>query len=126
VLRTVLHGLLDHARHVSLDPFRRQAVSRAIIASRLLDLRIEQVVADLAEGRDPGPGAAVTKRLLSDTEQTLLDAAIAVLDLHGTAWTAEPSPWVTAYLYSRAASIYGGSAQIQRNLIGERILGLPR
>jgi alkylation response protein AidB-like acyl-CoA dehydrogenase len=126
VLRKVLQGVLEHAARVSLGPEARQSVARAVIAVKLLDLKIGRVVAALAEGEFPGPEAAITKRMLADTEQRLLDAAHGLLGLSGVAWLDEPSPWVMAYLFSRAASIYGGSAQIQRNLIGERILGLPR
>jgi alkylation response protein AidB-like acyl-CoA dehydrogenase len=126
VLRKVLQGVVEHAARVSLGPIERQVVAQAVIAVKLLDLQIGRVVAALAKGEFPGPEAAITKRMLSETEQRLLDAAHGLLGLSGIAWIDEPSPWVTAYLFSRAASIYGGSAQIQRNLIGERILGLPR
>jgi alkylation response protein AidB-like acyl-CoA dehydrogenase len=126
VLRKVLQGVVEHATRVALDPEGRQAVARAVIAVKLLDLQIARVVAALARGEFPGPEAAITKRMLSETEQRLLDAAYGLLGMAGVAWIDAPSPWVTAYLFSRAASIYGGSAQIQRNLIGERILGLPR
>ncbi|HEY7836555.1 MAG TPA: acyl-CoA dehydrogenase family protein [Solirubrobacteraceae bacterium] len=58
------------------------------------------------------------------------DAALAVL---GPAATyAEPGGvvdvrrWQGVYLYSRAASIYGGTSQVQKNIIAERLLGLPR
>ena len=37
-----------------------------------------------------------------------------------------PRSWQAAYFYGRAASVYGGTAQIQKNIIAERILGLPR
>ena len=38
----------------------------------------------------------------------------------------DPARWAHDHLYSRAASIYGGTSQIQRNIIAERLLGLPR
>ena len=126
VLRKVLQGVLEYAGRAPLGAENRQAIARAVIAVKLLDLQIGGVVAGLAKGEFPGSESAITKRMLADTEQRLLDAAHGLLGMSGVAWVDQPSPWVMAYLFSRAASIYGGSAQIQRNLIGERILGLPR
>jgi alkylation response protein AidB-like acyl-CoA dehydrogenase len=38
----------------------------------------------------------------------------------------EPGTWATAFLWSRAGTIYSGSSEIQKNVIGERVLGLPK
>lgn len=126
VIRKVLDGVLERAATMGLDHVRRQDLARAFISVRLLDMQIAKVVEALSEGHLPGPEAAVTKRMLSEAEQQLLAVAHSLLEMNGVAWKSEPPPWVANYLYSRAASIYGGSAEIQRNLIGERLLGLPR
>jgi alkylation response protein AidB-like acyl-CoA dehydrogenase len=89
----------------------------------LLDRRIGSVAADLEAGRPPGEDAPITKMALTAAEQAIYAAAQELLGLHGIAGLDDG--WAEGWLYSRAASIYGGSAQIQRNVIGERILGLP-
>lgn len=126
VIRTVLNEVLDTARRLDLPASVRDEIARAVITVRMLDLRIETVVADLAVGRYPGPEAAITKLMLTKAEQDVMAAAHRVQSLGSLAWSGETPAPVGDYLYSVAASIYGGSAQIQRNLIGERLLGLPR
>lgn len=102
----------------------RRAVVDAEIVMQLLDLRIAGMVGRRAAGLPLGDDTAVTKMVLTRAEQTVRTAQMAAL---GTAALAPPDDFVVeAWLYSRAASIYGGSAQIQRSIIGERILGLPR
>jgi alkylation response protein AidB-like acyl-CoA dehydrogenase len=88
--------------------------------SRILGLRCRAraVVEILARGEAPGPESSVTKVLTSDTEQHLYDVVREIhspgIDL-GTCEDAERLQ--EAYLYSRAASIYGGARQIQLNVI---------
>ena len=122
VIQAALNSILR--RPVPRD--LRDEVARAVITVRLLDLRIERVVADLSDGRYPGPEAAITKMLLTRAEQEVMAVANRLDGLAGSAWVGETPAPVGDYLYSRAASIYGGSAEIQHNLIGERLLGLPR
>jgi alkylation response protein AidB-like acyl-CoA dehydrogenase len=65
--------------------------------------------------------------MMSTAEKFLLDAALAGMPetlLFGDDETARD--WRSDYFYSRASSIYGGAAEIQRNIIAERILGMPR
>jgi alkylation response protein AidB-like acyl-CoA dehydrogenase len=73
----------------------------------------------------PGPEMSVDKLLMTDVDQALHRAAI---DLLGASVLtgAGDSPWLQRYLYSRAASIYGGAEQIQLNIIAQRVLGMPR
>jgi alkylation response protein AidB-like acyl-CoA dehydrogenase len=79
----------------------------------------------MAAGERLGPETSVDKVLLATTEQALFDLVVEGLDdevvlgddLVGAQWRAE-------YLYSRAATIYGGSAEIQRNIIAKRLLDL--
>jgi alkylation response protein AidB-like acyl-CoA dehydrogenase len=74
-----------------------------------------------------GPETSLDKVLLATAEQRLFDTARdlmpGVLELEAGP---EPSLWRTEYLYSRAATIYGGTAEIQRNIIARRLLGLGK
>jgi alkylation response protein AidB-like acyl-CoA dehydrogenase len=122
VVRAAMEGVRELARSSSSCAGRAKAVD-AYIAMWLLDRRIAAVAADIEARRPVGDDAPVTKMALTTAEQKVYDAAQDLLGLAGIAGLDEG--WTEGWLYSRAASIYGGSAQIQRNVIGERILGLP-
>ncbi|MBO2447633.1 acyl-CoA dehydrogenase family protein [Actinomadura barringtoniae] len=77
----------------------------------------------LGEGGRLGPETSVDKVLLATAEQRLFDTARDLLP--GVIELAE-SPWRAEFLYSRAATIYGGTAEIQRNIIARRLLDLGR
>jgi alkylation response protein AidB-like acyl-CoA dehydrogenase len=71
----------------------------------------------------PGPEVSVDKVLMAGVDQLLLHTAQMAL---GTELSLFDEEWFNRYLHSRAATIYGGTAQIQRNVLAERVLGLPR
>ncbi|WP_373202316.1 acyl-CoA dehydrogenase family protein [Mycobacterium marinum] len=75
----------------------------------------------LAGGSRLGPETSIDKVLLATAEQRLYDT---VRDLLPATLELDDTPWRPEYLYSRAATIYGGTAEIQRNIIARRLLGL--
>jgi alkylation response protein AidB-like acyl-CoA dehydrogenase len=77
----------------------------------------------LAGGHRLGPETSVDKVLLATAEQALYDTA---RDLLPGVLELDDSPWRPEFLYSRAATIYGGTAEIQRNIIAHRLVGLGR
>ena len=128
VLRGALTGLHQLAAGCT-DPVQRQSVAEATIAMELLDLRIAEVVKILTGGAEVGFASALTKLLLGQVEQAIFAAGMDVLGLAGSArddHDAQLASWMERYLHSRSATIYGGTQQIQRNIVGERLLGLPR
>jgi alkylation response protein AidB-like acyl-CoA dehydrogenase len=92
-----------------------------------LRLRSRRTLRRLASDEIPGPDASVDKVLMASAEQLLFDG---VLDELGSVLVAGDDPaaatWRSEYFYSRAASIYGGTSEIQRNILAERVLALPR
>lgn len=101
----------------------------ARIRARLdaLDAMVNTVVRRVADGTPLGTDSAVAKVLLSRTEQLLYDTVYECLADGGVVWEGAGIPHdVQEYLYSIAATIYGGARNIQLNIIGERGLGLPR
>jgi alkylation response protein AidB-like acyl-CoA dehydrogenase len=124
VLSSGIARLHEAARQAPMTAALRMRIVDATIAMRLLELRAAKVASLLAEGRPLGAEATLTKVALTDAEQLIFAVAHELIGMQGCAWEEEPNV-VEEYLYSRAASIYGGSSQIQRNTLAERHLGLP-
>jgi alkylation response protein AidB-like acyl-CoA dehydrogenase len=100
----------------------------AWIAVRLMRVTALRTIGELVAGRTPGAQAATAKLYASVQHQRLLELATELLaeDMTVTGDGYALGGLQRAFLLSRAETIYGGSSQIQRNIIGERILGLPR
>ena len=88
-----------------------------------------RTVGEFLNGGAVGPDSSSVKLLMAEAEQRLAATALEVLG--PTLQHAEPDDaaedefWYETYLYSRAATVYGGTQQIQRNIIADRVLGLP-
>jgi len=118
-----LHDLLQRER-VLLSEERIGEAFELVHALRLLSRR---TVRALSAGHSLGPTPSFDKLLMSTAEKFLFDAAFDEMPddiLFGD--DAAAGKWRSEYLYSRASSIYGGTAEIQRNIVADRILGLPR
>jgi alkylation response protein AidB-like acyl-CoA dehydrogenase len=105
------------------EPDAAGAVGAAYLALHTARCRSHATQRRLADGARLGPETSTDKVLLATAEQLLYDTARnllpGVLELTETPWRAE-------YLYSRAATIYGGTAEIQRNIIARRQLDLGK
>jgi alkylation response protein AidB-like acyl-CoA dehydrogenase len=96
------------------------------IAVRLMRITALRTIGEVMAGRAPGPQAATSKLFASSQHQRLLELGTEILAEDATVAGDALAPLTRAFLLSRAETIYGGSSQIQRNIIGERVLGLPR
>jgi alkylation response protein AidB-like acyl-CoA dehydrogenase len=117
-------GLLD-------DVEVADALAQSYVELRVLRLHNWRTLSRLTKGIAPGPESSVTKLAWTDMTQALSARA---LDIVGPAaplwWGAGANPgdgfWQRQWLWSKAASIAGGTSEVQRTIIGERLLGLPR
>ncbi|QLL06378.1 acyl-CoA dehydrogenase family protein [Mycobacterium vicinigordonae] len=102
-------------------------VGDAYVALHALRLRVRETFHAAAAGCDVGAGTSVDKILLSTAEKAVFDTA---LKLEPQLILLNDGPvaarWRYDHTYSRASSIYGGTAEIQRNIVAERLLRLPR
>ncbi|MEV5647219.1 acyl-CoA dehydrogenase family protein [Nocardia sp. NPDC052254] len=99
------------------------ALGAAYLALHTVRCRSHATQRRLADGGRLGPETSVDKVLLATAEQRLFDTARDMLP--GTIEFDDPQ-WRTEFLYSRAATIYGGTAEIQRNIIARRLLDLGK
>ena len=79
--------------------------------------------------RFKGPQGSLTKIAKAQSNQALQELALDVLGPEAVAWDQESEgaeEWAVQFLRTRANSIEGGTSEIQRNIVGERVLGLPR
>jgi alkylation response protein AidB-like acyl-CoA dehydrogenase len=109
------------------DPVMRQRLAQAWIRLTVFRLNTLRSLSGI-EGPEAPPEASISKLFWGSWHRDLGELAMDVLGMDATvaeAWPYELTELQRTFLFSRADTIYGGSNQIQRNIIGERVLGLP-
>jgi len=116
---------------VTTDPLMRQNLAQVYIETELLKLNNYRALTRLLRGNPPGPEGSLPKLQWAETNQHLQELAVHIQGAHGQLYQAEEAAangayWQYGFLRSRANSIEGGTSEIQRNIIAERVLGLPK
>jgi alkylation response protein AidB-like acyl-CoA dehydrogenase len=137
-LRIALDALVEMARHVekggrptTQDPVLRQKIAQLWIETESLKYTGARAITKLLRGELPGPEASAGKMVWVDVHQRLQELALEIQGPYaqlvaGSDRAVESGLWQYSFLRSRANSIEGGTTEIQKNIIGERVLGLPK
>ena len=135
-LRIALDGLIELARRMekegrvlTKDPVMRQKIAQLWIDTECLKYLGARAITKLL--KIPGPEASIGKMIWVETHQKLQELAMEIEGpysqlVRGSDWAVESGVWQYTFLRSRANSIEGGTTEVQKNIIGERILGLPK
>ena len=105
------------------DPATRQKLARAYVDIQALKLNVAQQLSMRLAGRAPGPEGSVGKLLWSKAAQYTMHVALDILG--ADALNGKAPHWLSEYFTSRPVSVYGGSSQVQKNIIA-RMLDMPR
>jgi alkylation response protein AidB-like acyl-CoA dehydrogenase len=124
-MRMALGDLKELARERGVldDPLVRQRIAQLAIEVELLRLNSWRGLTQIMKRGVPGPEGSLPKWQWGEIHQSLTELAVDILGEDGAAWD---SPWTYRLLRSRANSIEGGTTEILKNIIAERVLGLPK
>jgi alkylation response protein AidB-like acyl-CoA dehydrogenase len=127
--REMAHALeLARTRGMHRDPVMRQRLTKAWSGLRIMALNNDRLLTAVLHGHHPGPESSIGKlywanwhRDFGELMMDLMGASAMVVGKDGAL-----DPMQHSFLNSRAETIYGGANEIQRNIVGERVLGLPK
>lgn len=137
-LRNSFNDLISAAKKLKRNGWSayEDPISRAKIAKWLVELEVYRytvlrAISVLAAGGAPGPEASINKIFWSEWHKHFMADALDILGLPARVLAGADSGidsrrWTREYLFSRAGTIYAGTSEIQRNIISERVLGLPK
>jgi len=133
VLKRELDQLLERSREtrrnggpLTRDPLIRQKLAQAHVELEVFRLNTLRAVTAPFKGGAPGPEGSLLKICWSETNQRVVHCALEVLGLPAQLWDCDEGRWAFNYLRARGNSIEGGTSEIQRNIVAQRVLGLPR
>ncbi|MCC6179538.1 MAG: acyl-CoA dehydrogenase family protein [Chloroflexi bacterium] len=136
----VTRTLKRDGRPLADDPLVRQKIGRMLAEIEVLRYDGLRVLSRLEKGQRPGPESSVDKLYYSEMDKAHQELVQETLGPYGQVMeglpddlaldtdnmSGQPSTWYYNFLYARAGTIYAGSSEIQKNIIGERVLKLPR
>jgi alkylation response protein AidB-like acyl-CoA dehydrogenase len=113
------------------DPRIRQKLAQHLIEVGILRTSAYRNASALERTGVPGPEGSTLKLAWSELEQRIQETALEILGLAGLVPGGDPAAvdgglWCHELLWSRAATIYAGTSEVQRNILARRVLGLPR
>jgi alkylation response protein AidB-like acyl-CoA dehydrogenase len=138
VLRAGIDAAIDLAQRLdragapaARDPVVRQRLAQLAIDAQALRLSTLRALTRLPRGEAPGPEGSASKLFCSETWQRLLECILelqgpAAVLWQGTPWAIDDGYWQFRFLRSRGDTIAAGTSEIQRNILAERVLGLPK
>ena len=124
-VQIALGELLERAREagVNADPVIRQRLAQLMIEAEVLRLNAYRGLSATMRTGVPGPEGSLGKWHWSDINQALTELAV---DIAGSGAMLAQDEWTYRFLRARANSIEGGTTEILKNIVAERVLGLPR
>jgi len=132
-LRNALHRLvrLVQRQKTSVDPIVRQKVAGLWIGEQALQLNGYRSLTNILRGGAPGPEGSTSKLFWSQVDQDLAQVATEVIGPYsqitqGSPWAPDEGQWEFYELLARASGIRAGTSEILRNVLAERVLGLPK
>jgi alkylation response protein AidB-like acyl-CoA dehydrogenase len=132
-----LDAMIDYARQterngntLSKDPVLRQSLAEAHIRVEIMLLNLYRGITSRLRGQPPGPEASLDKLYWSELDKWMQEIGMsmqgAYSQLTNDSKYAVSGDWQYNFLRSRAGTIYSGTSEIQKNIVGERVLGLPK
>ena len=132
-LRNALHRLikLAQSRGRNTDPVMRQTIAGLWIGEQALQLNGYRSLTRILRGGQPGPEGSTAKLFWSQLDQELALTATQVIGPYsqiteGSAWAPDDGQWEFYELLARGSGIRAGTSEILRNILAERVLGLPK
>jgi alkylation response protein AidB-like acyl-CoA dehydrogenase len=122
---------LARERGVGADVTVRQKVAQAQIEAHVFRLIGLRNLTSAQHGHAPGPEASMTKLYWSEMDKRIQETAVELQGPYGalapdSPFALEDGRWQFGWMWAQSETIYAGSSEIQRNIIAERVLGLPR
>lgn len=137
-LQQTLDRLIDLASNTSRysqpmikDPVYRQKIALLQVDLEVMRLNQYRNLATLLKGEMPGPEGSIGKIFWSELNQRMQETAMEIMGpysqlLKGSKYAEDNGKWTFDFLRARGNTIEGGTTEIQKNIIGERVLGLPK
>jgi len=120
------HTVERNGKRASEDPVVRQKLAQAYLELEILRLNTNRALTSLSKTGIPGPEGSIQKLYWSEWNQRMQQTAQEILGPYGQLSDFDNGMWQYGYLRSRGNTIEAGTSEIQRNIIGERVLGLPK
>jgi alkylation response protein AidB-like acyl-CoA dehydrogenase len=136
--RIVFDEIVDLARSVkrdgkpaSQDPVMRQQLAQFYVDLEMMRFTAYRTFSNILKGGNPGPEGSISKLAWSELNQRMMELVMGLEGpasqlMRGSPHAVEGGRWQHHFLRSRANTIEAGTSEIQRNILAERVLGLPR
>lgn len=136
-LRNSLKDLITDAKKIKRnggsafdDPLVRSKIGQRLVEIEVYRYNTLRAISAIANGQPAGPEASINKLYWSTWHKAFMEDAIEILGPHaraaGLSDDIDGQRWMKEFLFSRAGTIYAGTSEIQRNILSERVLGLPK
>ncbi len=122
---------LRKGKPIIKDPIYRQKLARLQVDLEVMRTNMYRNLSTLLKGEMPGPEGSIGKIFWSEFNQRLQETALEIMGpygqlMKGSKWAKDDGRFAFEFLRARGNTIEGGTTEVQKNIIGERVLGLPK